>query len=47
MIPKSLLKVMELTGKSLIFHEVDICDKAGLRSVFTKVNKTILVPAYV
>jgi UDP-glucose 4-epimerase len=34
--PKSLQKASELTGKPIIFYEVDICDKAGLRSVFTK-----------
>ena len=34
--PKSLERVCELTGKSLTFHEADICDKASLKKVFTK-----------
>ena len=35
-IPKSLEKVCELTGKTLTFFEIDICDKNGLRKVFNQ-----------
>ena len=34
--PKSLEKVCELTGKTLTFFEIDICDKNGLRKVFNQ-----------
>ena len=34
--PKSLAKVCELTGKPIKFYEVDICDKNGLRRVFSQ-----------
>ena len=36
--PESLVRVQRLTGKSLVFHEADLCDKDSLRSVFAKVN---------
>ena len=32
--PKSLQKVSEMTGKSIKFFDVDICDKTNLRKVF-------------
>ena len=34
--PKSLEKVCALTGKTLTFFEIDICDKNGLRKVFNQ-----------
>lgn len=34
--PESLVRVQRLTGKSVIFHEADLCDKDSLRSVFAK-----------
>ena len=34
--PKSLDKICQLTGKSITFCEVDICDKNGLRQVFSQ-----------
>jgi len=34
--PESLVRVQRLTGKSLVFHEADLCDKDSLRSVFAK-----------
>lgn len=33
--PKSLQKVSEMTGKSIKFFDVDICDKTSLRKVFS------------
>ena len=33
--PKSLQKVSEMTGKSIKFFDVDICDKTKLRKVFS------------
>ena len=45
--PKSLQKASELTGKPITFHEVDICDKNGLRKVFdkTKIDCVIHIAA--
>ena len=37
--PESLVRVQRLTGKSLVFHEADLCDKDSLRSVFAKVHQ--------
>lgn len=37
--PESLVRVQRLTGKSVIFHEADLCDKDSLRSVFAKVRQ--------
>merc|ERR1712109_366287 len=34
--PKSLQKVIEMTGKLIKFFDVDICDKVSLRKVFSK-----------
>ena len=31
---ESLQRVMELTGKTLVFHQLDICDRGALRRVF-------------
>ena len=31
---ESLQRVMELTGKSLVFHQIDLCDTEELRQVF-------------
>ena len=34
--PKSLAKVIEITGKPINFYEIDISDKNGLRRVFSQ-----------
>lgn len=34
--PESLVRVMELTGKSLTFYSADLCDKQTLRNVFSR-----------
>ena len=31
--PESLSRVQQLTGKKVVFHEVDICNKHALRTV--------------
>lgn len=33
---ESLLRVQQITGKSLTFYQIDICDKAALTEVFAK-----------
>ncbi|XP_023319779.1 UDP-glucose 4-epimerase isoform X2 [Eurytemora carolleeae] len=33
--PESLSRVQQLTGKKVVFHEVDICNKHALRTVFS------------
>ncbi len=40
-IPESLNRVQNLTGKKLTFYEVDLCDKAALKGVFSKVSGTL------
>lgn len=37
-LPESLRRVEKLTGKSLIFYEVDICDRVALTDVFKRHN---------
>ena len=34
--PESLVRVKKLTGKTLIFHNVDLCDLNSLRQVMEK-----------
>ena len=41
--PESLVRVQRLSGKSLVFHEADLCDKDSLRSVFAKVRQHSIV----
>ena len=37
--PESISRVQQLTGKKVVFHEVDICNKHALRTVsFYKVD---------
>ena len=38
--PESLVRVQKLTGKTLTFHEADLCKKEELRAVVAQVNKT-------
>ena len=40
--PESLVRVQNITKKSLKFYDVDVCDRNSLRQVFEKVNKTLL-----
>ncbi|XP_075209912.1 UDP-galactose 4'-epimerase [Lycorma delicatula] len=35
-LPESLIRVMKLTGKSLIFYNINLCDKNALKEVFSK-----------
>ena len=37
-IPESLVRVQNLTGKSVTFYGADLCNKASLRDVFSKVS---------
>lgn len=39
--PESLVRVEELTGKKIQFHEADLCNKDSLRSVFSQVSKDV------
>lgn len=36
-LPEALRRVQEITGKSIIFHRVDITDRDEVRAVFKKV----------
>ena len=40
--PESLVRVQNITKKSLKFYDVDVCDRNSSRQVFEKVNKTLL-----
>ena len=40
--PESLVRVQNITKKSLKFYDVDVWDRSSLRQVFEKVNKTLL-----
>ena len=36
--PESLVRVQNITKKSLKFYDVDVCDSSSLRHVFEKVK---------
>lgn len=43
-LPESLKRVQEITGKSLVFYDVDIRNKDDLSAVFKKVGSTLNLP---
>ena len=40
--PESLVRVQNLTGKSVTFYGADLCNKASLREVFSKVSLSMI-----
>lgn len=42
-LPESLKRVQDITGKQLIFYNVDIRDKSGLNEVFKKVSLYFII----
>lgn len=42
-LPESLKRVQDITGKQMIFYNVDIRDKSGLNEVFKKVSLYLII----
>ncbi len=44
--PESLVRVQQLTGKTLIFYPADLCNKDSLREVFSKVSSVTFMDIF-